>query len=577
MRSSLLMVTSRYSLFSRFMVTASHCAGLLLASSIALAQDAPANGTEAVEQPAPSDGAPSVAAPVDPWTQLPLGLNPTAVIDLAIEQGWRDHDLQPAAPASESTFCRRVHLDLIGRVPRASEVEAFLSDTDSRKRENLVDRLLSSQEHAAHLAEVLDAVLIGRTEQKDFKRRTDAGWFDYLTRAVAENRPWNQVAREIVLARPRDSAERGASWYLYARKDKAQDMAEAVSKDIFGVRIDCAQCHDHPLASEIEQKHYWGLVAFFNRSKNVDTRNGPRVSESAIGGFSDFANLQGQAQPNELVYLGERQVAEPRPAKDAKEEDRDDLYTPGETDEPRVPKFSRREQFVEVVLKDHPLLASAMVNRLWGWMFGRGLVHPVDNLDSFHPASHPGLLDWLSRDFAASGYNVRRLLRSLALARAYQLSSDKDSFVDPQWFSIGLAKPLTAEMLQRSLLMVLDPEDAGQWNSLEQRIAFARLFPDVLSEESLATVAQGLLLTNGPSINQLASPQHSRLLRNLRSVSDNRQLIERLFQSILGRGADEAELQKCDAFLSERADRRERAMSDLAWALVTSAEFRFNH
>lgn len=547
------------------------CASVVLASSVANAQDAPTTATEASGRSA------EPPTKLDPWMQLPTGLNPTGVIDLAIEYGWREHNLQPAAPASDPIFCRRVYLDLLGRVPRPSEVEAFLADSSSRKREALVDQLLSTQEHASHMSEVLDAVLIGRTDQKDFKRRTEAGWFTYLSQAIADNRPWDQVAREIVLARPEDVNQRGATWYLYARKDKPQDIAEAVSKDIFGVRIDCAQCHDHPLASEIEQKHYWGLVAFFNRSKNVDTPRGPRVAESAIGGFSDFSNLQGEAQPNQLVYLGERQVAEPRPAKDAKEEDRDDLYDPGAADDPRVPKFSRREQFVSVVLKDHPLLARAMVNRLWGWMFGRGLVHPVDTLDSFHPASHPGLLDWLSRDFAASGYNLRRLIRSLALTRAYQLSSASESFVDPQWFSVGLAKPLTAETLQRSLLIVLDPEDAGQWNSAEQRVAFARLFPDVLTEESLATVSQGLLLTNGPDMNRLASAEHSRLLRSLQSVSDNRQALDRLFDRILGRAPDEEERQRCEKFLTERADRRDRALSDLAWALVTSAEFRFNH
>ncbi len=118
-----------------------------------------------------------------------------------------------------------------------------------------------------------------------------------------------------------------------------------------------------------------------------------------------------------------------------------------------------------------------MVNRLWGWMMGRGLVHPVDSLDSFHPPSHPELLDWLARDFAASGYDIRRLWKALASTQAYQLESTTASNSDPKWFASGLPKPLTAEMLQRSMLVVLDPVDESRWNSPDQRVAFASLFP----------------------------------------------------------------------------------------------------
>jgi hypothetical protein len=507
---------------------------------------------------------------------LPLGLDPARVIDLAVEQQWLANQLAPAASVDDAQFLRRVSLDLIGRVPRAAEVASFTADTDSRKRELLVDRLLDSDEHAAHFAELLDAILIGRTDVGQYQRRSGAGWMEYLQRALAENRPWNEVARELVLARPAAPEQRGAAWYLYARKDKPQDIAEAVSKDLFGVRIDCAQCHDHPLAGEIEQRHYWGLVAFFNRSKNVDTPAGPRVSESAIGGFSDFNTLEGVAQPNLLVFLGDRQVDEARPAADAKVEDSDQLYHPSQADQPRIPKFSRREKFADEVLQDHPLVAQAMVNRLWGWMLGRGLVHPVDALDSYHPPSHPGLLDWLSRDFAHSGYDVRRMLRALARTRVYQLQSVREGFADPKWFAVAESKPLTAESLHRSLLTALDPDDPGRWNSVEQRIAFARLFPDVLSEETLANVAQGLMLSNAQWINELVTVRHSQTLRSLNEQADPEILVAQLFERLLGRAPDAEELSQCAGYLSAAADRT-RAVEGLAWALLTSAEFRFNH
>ena len=515
--------------------------------------------------------------PFETWQSIPVGLDTTRVIDLAIEHGWRTQSLVGANLVDDPTFARRLFLDCVGRVPRSQELLDFLSLTSSTKRAALIDQLLVSDEHAEHLAEVLDAILIGRTNVDQVKKRTEAGWIEYLRNAVHDNRPWNHVAREIVLARPTGPDVRGACWYLYSRKDKHQDIAEAVSKDIFGVRIDCAQCHDHPLADEIKQKHYWGLVAFFNRSKNVDTRQGPRISESAIGGFSDFSNLEGASLPNELRYLDDRYVEELRPVKDVKEVERDDLYDAVGDVDPKVPKFSRREQFVEKVLSDHPLLGKAMVNRLWGWMMGRGLVHPVDSLDSFHPASHPELLDWLSRDFAASGYDIGRLIKSLASTRAYQLASANTGSTDPKWFATALAKPLTAEMLQRSMLVILDPVDPSQWGLIDQRVAFANLFPDVLTEESIANVAQGLLLSNGKSISDLVSTKHSRFLQSLANGTDNALAIDCLFNGILGRKPDADEVNYCSGYINKRTDSRDSAIEGLAWALITSAEFRFNH
>ena len=515
--------------------------------------------------------------PFKPWPSIPVGLDTAQVIDLAIEHGWQTQSLVRADSVDDSTFARRLYLDCVGRVPRPKELQDFLAQTTSTKRATLIDQLLVSDEHAEHLAEVLDAILIGRTNVDQVKKRTDAGWIDYLRNAVRTNRPWNHVAREMVLARPTSPDVRGASWYLYSRKDKHQDIAEAVSKDIFGVRIDCAQCHDHPLADEIKQKHYWGLVAFFNRSKNVDTPQGPRISESAIGGFSDFSNLEGESLPNELRFLEDRYVEEPRPTKDVNEVERDDLYNALSDIDPKVPKFSRREQFVEKVLSDHPLLGKAMVNRLWGWMMGRGLVHPVDSIDSFHPPSHPELLDWLSRDFAESGYNVGRLIKSLASTRAYQLASANTGSIDPKWFTTALPKPLTAEMLQRSMLVVLDPVDPSQWNAMDQRVAFANLFPDVLTEESIANVAQGLMLSNGKSISDLVTLKHSRFLQSLADGTDNALAIDCLFNGILGRKPDVDEVNYCSGYINGRTDSRDHAIEGLAWALITSAEFRFNH
>ena len=328
------------------------------------------------------------------------------------------------------------------------------------------------------------------------------------------------------------------------------------------------------LSGHCFRRTVWSVTV---RSNNADAPDGPRVAESAIRGFSEFTNVGGKSAENTLVYLRAKSIEEARPAKDVKEEDREDLYLPAADGEPKVPKFSRRQQFVEQVLAGNPLVAEAMVNRMWGWMFGRGIVHPVDALDSFHPASHPGLLDWLSRDFEHSKYDVRRLFRHMALSRAYQLESIATTGSDPKWFASGLAKPLTAESLYRSFQVALDVADPAAWNAAPKRAEFANLFPDVLTEESLANVSQGLWLTNSPAIREMVSAKNSKVVQQVLQIEMSDQLIEHLFELMMGRGPDDEELAHCVGFLNARVDQRQAAVENLTWALITSAEFRFNH
>jgi len=524
----------------------------------------------------PSEG----AAP----SGYPAGVAPALVIDLAIQTGWQQAEdpIVPAGQSADATFIRRLHLDLLGRIPTGEERAEFLASTNSDKREEWIDRLLEAPEHARHLAELFDTMLLGRGGVGDMKRRQRRGWLDFLTRSFEENRPWDDVTRAMLLARPEGPDDRGAPWYLYERKNEHQQIAEAVSRGIFGVQIQCAQCHDHPLAAEIKQAHYWGLVAFFNRGENVNTPAGPRVAESAIGGFSMFTNLEGESQPNRLVYLRREPVAEDRPPAGEEQEDLDALYREAGKDTPRVPKFSRRQQFVDHVLADHPLVARAMVNRLWGLMMGRGLVHPVDQLDSTHPPSHPELLDWLAEDFAAHDYDVRRLLRQLARSQTYQLSSKSDEFVDPAHFAVAAVKPLSAETLYRSLLFALDSRDPNDASAdrrmIPERLAeYRKAFPDVLPEESIGNLRQSLLLTNGPDIHALLTPERSGTIKRLLTLQDAESITREAFLQVLGRLPEEPEVQEAVAFLEARGDRPSRGVDQLVWALLTSAEFRFNH
>ncbi|HUY93372.1 MAG TPA: DUF1549 domain-containing protein, partial [Pirellulales bacterium] len=452
------------------------------------------------------------------WTP-PAEASLSEAIDGFIRHEWQRRGIQPAPRSGDRTFVRRAFLDLAGRIPTLAEAEAFVQNASPDKRAELVDRLLNGAEYARHFSEAFDVVLLERKGPGAEDRRRQQGWYAYLEHAFGTNRPWNQVVRELIVARPETPDDRGAISFLFERKNDHQAMAEAIGPLAFGMRINCAQCHNHPLAWEVEQRHYWGLVAAFNRSQNVDTTAGPGVAESAIGGFVNFANLKKESQPAVMTFPSGQTIDERRPAADAKEQDSPDLYLvapPPEKQKPErptVPKFSRREELAKAVTQDNPRLARAMVNRFWALLMGRGLVHPVDQMDAKHRPSHPDLLDWLAADAERSGYDVKRLVRGIVLSETYMLDSRWPSGDAPpaERFARAIEKPLSAEQLCRSLLVAAghEPDAAGNFpgqNDRPLRRELAAKLPDPFAEEYNATVGQGMFLSNSPLLDELLRP-----------------------------------------------------------------------
>ncbi len=509
------------------------------------------------------------SARITSWLPPP-GVDPTLVIDLYIAHGCRERGVEQGPLCSDAEFIRRLYLDVFGRIPSLRERQAFLNETNSNKRDLWIERLSESPECAEHLAALWDTMLLGRSEGK-LEERTAKGWHDYLKTAFQQNRPWNKVAEEVLLARG-DSKQRGHIWFLYEQSNKHQEIAESISRGFFGVDIACAQCHDHPVSPEIKQAHYWGLVGFYRRGRNEGVPNGIAVAESAIGGFEDYANaLTGETETLELTFLKAKTVEEQRPEDPAKQKDDDDFYV--EVDkEARRPKFSRREKFVTEILRDHPLLARAMVNRWWGLMLGRGLVHPVDKMDSGHPPSHPELLDWLAEDYRQSGYDNRRLLQALLRSHAYQ--SVASGAGPPDSFANGLVKPLSAEALLRSWSQILNPklnQDLG--STIRQH------FPEILAEEEQTTLKQTLMLSNHSRWNEFfrfESDSVGESLRNLERENPE-QACTQIFLVAFGREPTEAEMKKVVSILKSKETEWQRSVQQILWALLTSAEFRFNH
>ncbi len=488
----------------------------------------------------------------------------TQAVDTLIAEGWQQRNVKPAPEVDDRTWCRRIYLDLAGRICTPAELQAFLDTPADSKREALVDRLLASDEYPVRMRELWDYFLMGRPKRERTEdQRKKNGWWAFLENGFRNNRPWNDMVHAILLARPSLPEDHGASWFLYERHDDYQAIAEAIAPVVYGTKINCAQCHNHPLAREIKQAHYWGLVAAYNRCKNVE--GGSNITESAIGGFVNFTNLKKESQPAVVTLLSGGTIKEDRPAADQKEEDKDDKYIDPKA-KVRVPKFSRRAAFAEAATRNNPLLARAFVNRLWSAFLGRGIVQPADEMNARNAPSHPELLDWLAQDFATNKYDIRREVKGIVLSRVYALGS---ADAPPETFAGAIERSLSAEQLARSWCIA-----AGlpQQDDALRRATITAL-PDVLPKDYNATYQQAQFLANSSLISEILKPKPASTITRLTSLPDPAVRVREAFLATYDRLPDADEAGQAKAFLTARSKRPLEADRDLLWAMMTSAEF----
>ncbi len=263
-----------------------------------------------------------------------------------------------------------------------------------------------------------------------------------------------------------------------------------------------------------------------------------------------------------------------------------------------IPKFSRRAQLAEqIVSKDNPRFARAAVNRLWFFMMGRGIVDPVEYDHPANPPSHPELLQMLSDEFVAGKYDVKALVRAIVLSEAYQRSSEmpKGKEIDPKTFGVASLKPLTPEQFAWSLMQatgLIAAEKKAQGAKANEAAIYAKLSAQVtpfvalfgtqpgdaaFSQDFEATLDQTLFLANGGTLRDWLAVRPGSLMDRLAGQKDAGAIAEELYLSVLTRPPTAEERQEVADYLARRAAQRPAALQDLAWALLTSAEFRFNH
>lgn len=508
------------------------------------------------------------------------------VVDQYIQQRLQEEKVTPGPQVDDATLIRRLTLDLNGRIPTPVETKEFVESKEADKRVKLVDRLLASPAYVRNQANLFDAMTVASGSRSGNLK-------DYFNKALGENRPWDQIFKELVLASETDAKAAGASNFLKARVNDLDRLTNDASVLFFGVNVSCAQCHNHPLVEGWKQDHYYGMKAFFNRTFD----NGGFLSEREFG-VVKFKPPKGPERQAKMMFLTSKVIDDPgmrEPTKEEanKEREKFEKHKKEKTAAP-APSFSGRAKLVEVALESSEVnfFARNIANRMWHRLMGRGLVMPLDQMHSENPPSHPQLLSWLARDVAAHGYDLKRIVRGLVLSETYsrtsKLASGGDPEPEPHLFAVGRLKPLTPLQLTTSLKIALCAPKS--WNTIkpeefEKRIqsleqagsGFAANLAQPTDDFQIG-VSEALLFSNNDKIHRdFIVDSKDNLLGAVKEMTNRTEACEQIVQSVFCRKPAPDEVKALTDYLDRRTDRLPDAYRQMLWALITSAEFRFNY
>ncbi len=486
--------------------------------------------------------------------------------------------IPPSEIADDGTFIRRVTLDIVGRLPTAPEMKDFMASKDAKKRTTLVDRLLDSPDYAEFFANKWSSLLRNQRTQPVYARGTYLFW-QWIRDSIADNKPYDRFVREVVAAAGDIDHSPAVAWYRQVKEQKQQ--MEDVAQLFLGTRMQCAQCHHHPF-EKWSQQDYYGFAAFF---ANVARKPGAFTGEEMI------YNKRGTAQ---TVNIRTKQPVMPTSL--------------GGSALKLKPEQDPRHSLAEwMSAKDNPFFAHTLVNRYWKHFFNRGLVEPEDDMRETNPPVNPELLSALATDFMKSGYDMKKLIRTITTSTTYQLSAvpNAHNAKDRQNFSRYYPKRLNAEVLYDAVNTLLDVESnfAGQApgtravalpdNSYNQSTYFLSVFgrPDSSSaceceRTQEASLAQSLHLLNAADIQTQLARGNGRADMLTKDTRPDDDKITDLYHIALSRDPNANEVKFARSHLEKKTNGKtgdvafkgkKEAFEDILWALLNTKEFLFNH
>jgi hypothetical protein len=499
-------------------------------------------------------------------------------IDQLLEARWREKDVQPAPLADDAEFLRRLSLDFGGRIPAVQDVRRFIADKAPDKRRKAVDELVKSPLYSTHFAAVWRALMVPDSNNP-FLQGTGPQLEAWLKVRLRENAHYDRMVREVLttpvigqggMQRPGMMPRAGEPTpfpFYQAQELKPENLAAATSRLFLGVKLECAQCHNHPFA-KWKRDQFWEYAAFF-AGITTPTVPGPVVATNE------------RTDKREIRITGTDKVVQARFL---------DHSEPKWSD-----KASTRETLADwVTSPENPYFARAAANRLWAHLFGVGIVEPVDEESDENPPSHPELLDELARQFMLHSFDMKYLLRALAYSKAYQRSSSWDSadMPDPRLFARMSVKGLTAEQLFDSIVEatrykeqpeVPDPRGQVFFQPIGARAEFVSRFSNRSDKrtEFQTSILQALTLMNGKFVSDATSLHNSMTLAGVIDAPwmKTTDKIESLYLSALSRKPRAEELERLVKYVERGGPSgdKDKALADVFWMLLNSSEFILNH
>ena len=521
-----------------------------------------------------------------------------AFIDSQIEAAWADANIKPAEQAADLEWCRRVYLDLIGRIPTVDEVLQYKNDSSYNRQSVLVDRLLGEEytrEYAKHWANVWTTILIGRDADNQMIDRD--GMRKYLQAAWDKNIPYDQFVEELLTATGDNAAREdatlfnGATNFLSGKLADGGLQATAKTAQIFlGLQVQCTQCHNHPFNSGVKQNQFWELNAFFRQTRALRRFDGGSSVAWIELVDEDFPGQGGDPDEAEIFYElrnGLVKVAYPVFV-DGTEISRSGLL-PGLLEDGTKYGVNRRRELASLI-RSHPLFPKAVVNRIWSYFLGYGFTIPIDDFGAHNPPTHPALLEGLAQRFAEYSYDLKSLMRWVVLSKPYGLTSrmkagstaDAPDSGEQPHFSRFYVRQMQPEQLYDSLLVATKAdrsEAAGRQDRWLSQFVIAFGTDEGDSSTTFnGTIPQILMLFNGDLIQAATSLDQDGFLDQVVVANrTNRDKINALYLAALARWPSSSELRYANHLLLARKGQVKEALQDVWWALLNSNEFILNH
>ena len=495
---------------------------------------------------------------------------PKNFIDDYIYSKLRKFHITPSGLSSDAEFLRRACLDITGTLPLPQRVREFLASQDPEKRDRLIETLLDSPEYIDYWTfRFADFLRVMWSNASTYKT--------WIRNSLAANKPFDVMARERVSAQ----GVSGAARHYFKRTGEVLRPEDVMTEDaraFLGLRLDCAQCHNHPYEGWT-QEQFWGMAAFYGGAS--------RVRDFGIV-FDDPAG-HGERRDPRVVHPRTQKEVQPR-------------FLDGITlsEEERADPRLRLGEWM--TRSSNPQFSKVIVNRIWAHFFGRGIVDSVDDFRATNPPTHIDLLEALAKDFRENGYDLKHLMRLILQSRTYQVSGDSNESNQEDRINYARALPrrLDAEILLDAISRVTEVNEVfvihhyvGGGVELPGTRAI-HLTPEISPSHFLdvygrpplretipirdpqAKLGQALHMLAGPAYTSKISKAAGRLDRLLKGDASDEQIIEELYLAALSRFPTDRELAKVETAIRQLASRR-KAIEALAWGLIASREFTYNH